>query len=206
MPYKLPEIFDKQLGRNQPAPPKPVAVKPEPVPGQPPGKAPDPNDPQKTQAYELYLFGWGPTDIERECGIKAKTITNWAYKDRWNERKDYYDALKSKKFPPHEQPIVKAVITANRDERRREFLEHTGKFAVEDAKHWSKMTPAERLENAQQIAALNKVDRDNIGANDEESANARGHISLTFLSEADKPGMVRIIETPAQVQRIEDKE
>jgi len=199
--YKLPPVFDKLLGRNQP--PEPT---PRPDPTKPPGKAPDPNDIEKTQVYELYLMGWKASEIEKETGIDAKKIINWTFKDRWGERKEYYDALKSKKNPEAGQPIVKAVITANRDERRREFLEHTGVMAAVDAKHWSEMTPDERLAAAPSMVPLNKMHRDNLDLNgDADSGHGKGSlVNLTFLTNADKPGMVRVINQSTEVQRIED--
>lgn len=229
MPYELPAIFSKCLGREPeetPVPKEPAkqrhggrqktvtplyvgAAPPElskALPDKLPGKQPDATDVEKTQCYHLYMQGWTAKNLVDECNIDYHKIKNWIFNDSWNSQKDYFDSFKSKRSPHiTEQPAIKAVITANRDERRKEFLEHTGKMAVEDAKHWASMTPDERLEVAPNIAALNKVDRDNIGANDDtDEKGGKGHISLTFLTQANEPGMVKVIDAPMEVQRIED--
>jgi hypothetical protein len=203
MPYELPRIFDKQLGRNiEPEPPKP-APKPEPNPEVLPGKRPDPNDLVKTEVYQLYMQGWKPADLEAETGIPAKKIGNWVFSDRWVEQKEYYDRKNSKLRPPvNERPIIKGVVSANRDQRRKDFLEHTGQMAVADAKHWSSMDPQERLVVASEIAALNKVARDNLDLNKEEASNERGHISLSWLTNP----VFKTIDATMEVQQIEDAE
>ena len=102
-------------------------------------------------------------------------------------------------------PIVQAVIEANRDGLREKFRATTGEMAVKDAEYWAKMTPQKRLKEASGIAPLNKVHRDNLDLSKEQAeAGSGGHISLTFLSQADSPGMVKVIDVPTETQRIED--
>lgn len=183
--------------------------KPGRLPGAIPGEAPSENDTVKHECYQLYLMGWKPEELAELAKKTVKIIYNWIFVGRWAERRDYFDRLKSKKRKEANAPIVRAVIQANRDGLREKFRATTGEMAVKDAEYWAKMTPQKRLKEASGIAPLNKVHRDNLDLSKEDregAAGSGGHISLTFLSQADSPGMVKVIDVGSETQRIEDKE
>lgn len=190
------------------AAPKPKAkrkrFKPGPMSKTIPGEAPPQSDNMKHEVYQLYLMGWKAPELAALAKEPVGKIYNWISAGRWNERKDYYDRLNSKKNPEKAQPIVRAVIQANRDGMREKFKEISGQIALEDIEDWSKLTPKERREEAAAIVPLNKMHRDNIELNKDSEAGTGSHISLTFLSQADTPGMVTVIDAPTETQRIEN--
>lgn len=160
-------------------------------------------DPQKHQSWLMWIVGFGPDEIEQRTGIPSGRIRVWACREKWTEQRKQYEELMKEKHPPQSQPIVQSVIRAKKGELRKTFLEHTGEMAVDDAKHWSGMDPQERLVVAPAIASLNGVHRKNLGLEDESESGEKSHISLHFLTQADSPGMVRLLDS-SKVKEIED--
>lgn len=154
-------------------------------------------EPEKHQCYLLYLVGFGPGEIETKTGVPSNRIRGWMFKEKWAKQREQYEEMLQEKHPTMAQPIVQSVIRSRKGERRKDFLEHTGEMAVADAQHWSSMDPQERIIVAPAIGTLNAVHRKNLGLEDEADGGEKSHISLTFLTKADDPGMVRVIDSSA---------
>jgi uncharacterized protein YjcR len=167
-------------------------------------KLPKIGDEAESQCFALYCAGWKPAEIADEAKINFNTLRQWIMKGKWTEKKTAIDAARKEKNPPMSQPLMRIAATSEKDTHRKTFLEKTGHMAAKDAEYWNDMDPQERLVVAQNIGALNKVYRDNLGLSKDEESAERGHISLHFLTSADQPGFVKIIESEKVVEIDQD--
>lgn len=187
-------------------PPKKKKGKKPRAPRNKPSSIPNLTDPLKHQCWLLYFAGFGMAEINEKTKVSEVRIRQWSHRGNWpKQRKDLED-LQNKKNPPLKQPMVQMVVNDNKGGIRKKFIEKAGKIAEADIDHWADvMTAIDRLENASGIAALNTVHRRNLGLEGEEGTQERGHITLNFLNNAEKPDFVRIIE-PDKVKEIQDAE
>lgn len=155
------------------------------------------DDVEKEQVFLMFLQGWTAADIEGKTGIRQDRIRQWSHRGSWPAKKKQFEELKMEKNPLEQQPIVKAVINSKKGELKKQFIENMGEIAAADAEHWKKIDPEERLVVASNIAALGGLHRKTFDLDKEEEAGSKGHINLTFLSQASEPGMVRVINSAA---------
>lgn len=161
------------------------------------------DDPEKQQCFLLFISGWTPAEIEVKTGIRQDKIRQWNCRGNWAAQKKQLEEMRREKNPPMEQPIVKAVINSKKGELKKKFVENMGEMAAADAETWKDMEPEARLVVASNIAALGGLHRKTFDLDKEEEAGSKGHINLTFLSQASEPGMVRVIDSTA-VRMIEE--
>lgn len=162
-------------------------------------KLPPIGDAAENGCFSLYIAGWKPSEIEQEAGVNGNTLRSWIMRGKWAEKKADIDALRLKRNPPLSQPLIRAVVKADKGALREKYLELAGVAALENMEHIStKMKPAERLESATNIAAIGKHDRDQLGLSKDDASSERSLISLTFLT---NPG-VRILDE-TKVKEIE---
>lgn len=161
------------------------------------------NEPEKHQAFLMFITGFGAAEIEQRTSVRADKVRQWAHREEWVKQRTQYEEFLREKNPIVEQPLVQNVIRAKKGERKKEFLEKAGQIAIEDVDYWLGIPPEMRMAAATNIAAANKMHRDNLGLNEDAEQGERSHISLTFLNSADKPGFVKLIE-PEKVKEIED--
>lgn len=158
----------------------------------------------KEDAYFLFCQRLEPVKIAEILEINFNTLRQWIMKGKWTERRKKNEELMEQIKPTDKRPIVVAMART-RAEAKKIYEEKSGTIAAEDIEHWTeKMNPEERLAAAPGIAALNGVHRKNLGL-DEEAQTERGHISLTFLTKANEPGFVRLLDE-SKVKQIENAE
>jgi hypothetical protein len=146
-------------------------------------KLPKIGDPQHDGCFQMYLADWEPADIARDTGVNFNTLRSWIMKGGWAAKKKALDELRAKRHPPESHPIVKAAMKKDKGAMREEYLENAGVAAVENMQHIAKnMTPAERLEMAQNIAAIGKHDRDQLEITKDQEVGFVGHINLGWLN------------------------
>lgn len=167
--------------------------------------APSLADPEKIGAWTMFIAGWKPCEIEAETGIPQGRIRLWAHREKWTEQKAKIEALRDKKHPAVEQPIARAVAKNPKGEMREKYLKNTGVVAMKTSEHWASMEPEELLAAASQVATLDKMNRGTLEIDAEDNTKGNTFMNLTFLTNADQPGMVRLLE-PDKVKEITDAE
>lgn len=161
------------------------------------------DDPEKQHCFLLYISGWTAAEIETKTGIRQDKIRQWICRGEWAAQRKQLEEMRREKNPPMEQPIVKAVINSRKGELKKQFIENMGEIAAADAEHWKDLEPDARLVVASNIAALGGLHRKTFDLDKEEEVGSKGHINLTFLSQASEPGMVRVIDSTV-VRMIEE--
>lgn len=168
-------------------------------------ETPSLSDPEKHGVWEMYMAGWSAADIEAETGVLSNNIRKWAHREKWNDQRDRIQKLHDKAHPAASLPMVKAVAKNPKGEMREQYLKNTGVVAIKTSQHWAEMEPEELLACAQQVVALDKMNRGTLEIDAEDNSRGNALINLTFLANADQPGMVIELE-PSKVKEITDAE
>lgn len=163
---------------------------------------PDVDETEKHTAWALYMGGFDAVEIVAKMpDLNINTLKSWISQCGWFKEREAVNAARREKSPPEKSPIAQVFNPDKKAENIKVFQEKTGEIAAKDAEHWAdEMTPKQRLEKAEKIAALNKTHRANLDL-DAEIPGERGHISLTFLN---CPTAVRLVQ-PEQKQIEESK-
>jgi len=161
-------------------------------------------NPEKHNAYMMFLSGWSAEEIAERCELSFDMVRQWVTRGEWVQHRKQLNELHTEKNPVLQQPIPKAVANARKGELKQRFVETMGEIAAEDVSHWKDLDPQERLAVATDIVALAGHHRKTFDLDKEDTAQEKGHISLTFLTQSSQPGFVKLLE-PEKVKEIEEQ-